>query len=338
MITMQPPSAGSLLPIPILFSIMGPSAARYGHRTPEPHDRPAALPTEVHGANRYGAVVVKLSDLLSKMNESGEDDYKASLPTPSDACSPALNKHDAERKDELGEWLQKVYTTKQKKSEFPLVSAFCKDFGYENLRLTQALLVFGSPKYAEEFLEEKYKIKTIEGYKSKRIGPLLKKLISEVEQKLRSGELIATAIDNGYYSLDEREELSKEFWDLHNMSGYPNMGYHLPSLDEKPAYRDILYSQGEKPKSSIAPKMNNNGRPSKHDWAYMAAIMVRYIIDNGEPDPKQRGAQAKAVEYLLNALAAEGRSQPSESDAKAFVRACSENTTARKQSKLKAEK
>ncbi|MCI1438535.1 MAG: hypothetical protein LKI03_09650 [Acetobacter indonesiensis] len=316
MIAMQQPSAGFLLPIPVLFPINEASAARFGRRTPDPHDRPAALPTEVHGANRCGAVVVKLSDILSKMNESGE----------------------AERKDELGEWLLKVHATKQKKSEFPLVSAFCKDFGCENLRLIQALLVFGSPKYAEEFLEEKYKIKTIEGYKSKRNGALLKKLISEVEQKLRSGELIATAIDNGYYSLDEREELSKEFWDLHNMSGYPNMGYHLPSLDEKSAYRDILYSQGEKPKSSIAPKMNNNGRPSKHDWAYMAAIMVRYIIDNGEPDPKQRGAQAKAVEYLLNALAAEGRSQPSESDAKAFVRACSENTTARKQSKLKAEK
>lgn len=58
MITMQPPSAGSLLPIPVLFPIMEPSAARYGHRTPEPHDRPAALPSKVHGANRYGAVLV----------------------------------------------------------------------------------------------------------------------------------------------------------------------------------------------------------------------------------------------------------------------------------------
>ncbi|ATJ89975.1 hypothetical protein HK16_13525 [Acetobacter senegalensis] len=64
MITMQPPSAGSLLPIPVLFSIMGPSAARYGHRTPEPHDRPAALPSKVHGANRYGAVAL-VSFLLS---------------------------------------------------------------------------------------------------------------------------------------------------------------------------------------------------------------------------------------------------------------------------------
>ncbi len=331
MITMQPHSAGSLLPIPVMFSIMEPSAARYGHRTPEPHDRPAALPSKVHGANRYGAVVVKLSDILSKMNESGEDDYKASLPTPSDACSPAVNKHDAERKDEVGEWLLKVHSTKQKKSEFPLVTAFCKDFGYKDLRLSQAILVFGSPKYAEEFLEEKYKIKTIEGYESKRNGALLKKLISEVEQKLRSGELIATAIDNGYYSLDEREELTKEFWQLHNVSGYPAMGYHLPRLDEKPAYRDILYSQGEKPKPSIAPKMNSNGRPSKHDWAHMAAIMVRYMIDNGEPDPKQRGAQAKAVDHILSVMAAEGRPLPSESDVKAFVRDCSENTTARKQ-------
>lgn len=338
MITMQTPSSGSLLPIPVLFPIMEPSAARYGHRTPDPHDRPAALPTEVHGANRCGAVVAKLSDILSKVRGPVEDTCESSLPTPSDAYSPAADKHAGQRKDKIGEWLLKVHSTKQKKSEFQLVTAFCKDFGYKDLGLSQALLVFGSPKYAEEFLEEKYKIKTIEGYKSKRNGALLKKLISEVEQKLRSGELIATAIDNGYYSLDEREELPKEFWHLHNISGYPAMGYHLPSLDEKPAYRDILYSQGEKPKSSIAPKMNNNGRPSKHDWAYMAAIMVRYMIDNGEPDPKQRGAQAKAVEYLLNAMAAEGRSQPSESDAKAFVRACSENTTARKQSKLMAEK
>lgn len=58
MITMQLPSAGSLLPIPVLFSIIKPSAARYGHRTPEPHDRPAALPSKVHGVNRYGAVLV----------------------------------------------------------------------------------------------------------------------------------------------------------------------------------------------------------------------------------------------------------------------------------------
>lgn len=58
MIAMHQPSAVSLLPIPVLFSNMQPSAARYGHRKPDPHDRPAALPAIIHGGNRRGAVLV----------------------------------------------------------------------------------------------------------------------------------------------------------------------------------------------------------------------------------------------------------------------------------------
>lgn len=65
MIAMQQPSAGSLLPIPVLFPINEASAARFGRRTPEPHDRPAALPAEVHGANRCGAVVWEMYTLPS---------------------------------------------------------------------------------------------------------------------------------------------------------------------------------------------------------------------------------------------------------------------------------
>ncbi|MCG0998229.1 hypothetical protein [Acetobacter persici] len=63
MIAMQQPSAGSLLPIPVLFPINEASAARFGRRTPEPHDRPAALPSMIHGDNRHGAVVVWYSSL-----------------------------------------------------------------------------------------------------------------------------------------------------------------------------------------------------------------------------------------------------------------------------------
>lgn len=61
MIAMHQPSAVFPLPIPVLFSNMKPSAARYGHRKPDPHDRPAALPFIVHGDNRRGAVLVSFS-------------------------------------------------------------------------------------------------------------------------------------------------------------------------------------------------------------------------------------------------------------------------------------
>lgn len=59
MIAMQQTSAGSLLQIPVLFPIVGSSAARFGRRTPAPHDRPAALPSYSHGDNLRGAVVVR---------------------------------------------------------------------------------------------------------------------------------------------------------------------------------------------------------------------------------------------------------------------------------------
>lgn len=65
MIAMHQPSAVSLLPIPVLFSNMHPSAARYGHRKPDPHDRPAALPAIIHGGNRRGAVVWQMYTLPS---------------------------------------------------------------------------------------------------------------------------------------------------------------------------------------------------------------------------------------------------------------------------------
>lgn len=65
MIAMQQPSAGSLLPIPVLFPIVEPSAARFGRRTPAPHDRPAALPSYTHGGNRRGAVVWEMYTLPS---------------------------------------------------------------------------------------------------------------------------------------------------------------------------------------------------------------------------------------------------------------------------------
>ncbi|GAN67594.1 hypothetical protein [Acetobacter orleanensis] len=65
MIAMQQPSAGSLLPIPVLFPINEVSAARFGRRTPDPHDRPAALPFMVHGDNRRGAVVWEMYTLPS---------------------------------------------------------------------------------------------------------------------------------------------------------------------------------------------------------------------------------------------------------------------------------
>lgn len=63
MIAMQYPSGGSLLPIPVLFPMIPPSAARFGHRTPAPHDRPAALLSDVHGINRRGAVVWEMYTL-----------------------------------------------------------------------------------------------------------------------------------------------------------------------------------------------------------------------------------------------------------------------------------
>lgn len=63
MIAMQYPSGGSLLPIPVLFPMIPPSAARFGRRTPAPHDRPAALPSDVHGINRRGAVVWEMYTL-----------------------------------------------------------------------------------------------------------------------------------------------------------------------------------------------------------------------------------------------------------------------------------
>ncbi|ASC06064.1 hypothetical protein [Acetobacter pasteurianus] len=63
MIAMQYPSGGSLLPIPVLFPMMPPSAARFGRRTPAPHDRPAALLSDVHGINRRGAVVWEMYTL-----------------------------------------------------------------------------------------------------------------------------------------------------------------------------------------------------------------------------------------------------------------------------------
>lgn len=63
MIAMQQPSAASLLPIPVLFPIVEPSAARFGRRTPDPHDRPAALPSYTHGGNRRGAVVWEMYTL-----------------------------------------------------------------------------------------------------------------------------------------------------------------------------------------------------------------------------------------------------------------------------------
>lgn len=65
MIAMQQPSAASLLPIPVLFPIVEPSAARFGRRTPAPHDRPAALPSYTHGGNRRGAVVWEMYTLPS---------------------------------------------------------------------------------------------------------------------------------------------------------------------------------------------------------------------------------------------------------------------------------
>lgn len=63
MIAMQYPSGGSLLPIPVLFPMIPPSAARFGRRTPAPHDRPAALLSDVHGINRRGAVVWEMYTL-----------------------------------------------------------------------------------------------------------------------------------------------------------------------------------------------------------------------------------------------------------------------------------
>lgn len=65
MMAMHPPSAVFHLPIPVLFSNMEPSAARYGHRKPDPHDRPAALSFIVHGDNRRGAVVWEMYTLPS---------------------------------------------------------------------------------------------------------------------------------------------------------------------------------------------------------------------------------------------------------------------------------
>ena len=63
MIAMQYPSGGSLLPTPVLFPMIPPSAARFGRRTPAPHDRPAALLSDVHGINRRGAVVWEMYTL-----------------------------------------------------------------------------------------------------------------------------------------------------------------------------------------------------------------------------------------------------------------------------------
>lgn len=323
MIAMQQPSAGSLLPIPVLFPIVEPSAARFGRRTPDPHDRPAALPSYTHGGNRRGAVVAKLSDFCAKKSVPETEDEHGPLFLESGA--PLTNKPT----DEISLWLSEAVKYKRNDNEFPLVTAFRKHFGLKNLELMKAQVAFGTEKYAEEILESRYKRSSGKQYDSKRMSRLFRRLTSDIEQKLQSGDLIATAIDNGMYSLDEREELSKEFWNLHNVSGYPIGHYHSPFEKITPSWRDIQISMPDTPqKNNISLNSKNRkelvknkgGRPSKHDWAQISAIFYYYMIENGEPDLNMYGEQARAVEFIQKALSALNVMEPSDSDLRAWIK------------------
>lgn len=337
MIAMQQPSAGSLLPIPVLFPIVEPSAARFGRRTPAPHDRPAALPSYSHGDNRRGAVVAKLSDFCAKKGVPETEDGYGSLFLGSGA---PLTPDKEERKptaekeptDEISLWLSESVKNKSNNHEFPLVTAFRKHFGLKNLELMKALCAFGTEKYAEELLENRYKRNSGKPYDSKRFRPLFCKLKSDIEQKLRAGILVATAIDNGRDSLGDREELSKEFWFLHNVSGYPIGHYHSPFEKVTPPWSGIQISMPDAPQkenSALNPKnqkelvKNKGGRPSKHDWAQISAILYCYMIENGEPDLNTRGEQAHAAEFIKKALSAFNKPEPSDSDLRAFVKEAS---------------
>ncbi|WP_249212539.1 hypothetical protein [Acetobacter persici] len=361
MIAIQQPSAGSLLPIPLLFPINEVSAARFGRRTPDPHDRPAALPSMIHGDNRRGAVVemATLREILEGAQSEEQEELKLRAlmkrteeeylqRTSLGFNQKSDKKNDASQKENISHRLLKSFEEINKNIDSPFLFCIKKEFGDSDLTPFIALYVFGTPKYAEELAEYTYqrvinkKTPAANSPESKRFRALHNKLENDIREKLLSGELTATAVDNGYNSLGEREEISKESWNLYDINGFP-LFWHLPSLGKiNPNWTDILISKNSntfmaecntKPSS----KRNTGGRPSKHDWAYIAGIMVRYILDNGEPNPNERGSQAQAVEYLFNRLEEDGRPLPSESDAKAFVRACSENTTEMKQRPPKAE-
>lgn len=361
MIAMQQPSAGSLLPIPVLFPINKASAARFGRRTPEPHDRPAALPSMIHEDNRRGAVVemATLREILEGAQSEEQEDLKlrALMKRTEEEylqrTSLGFNrksgkKNDASQKDNISHRLLKSFENINKNIDSPFLFCIKKEFGDSNLNPFIALHVFGIPKYAEELAEHTYqrvinkKIPVHDTPESERIREIHSRLENDIREKLLSGYLTATAIDSSYINLGERQEISKEEWRFYDLNGY--MIGHAPSLilENKPSWINILISKNtknneEKSPTKTAEKKNTGGRPSKHDWAYIAAIMVSYICENGEPSPEERGAQAQAVDYLFNRLAEDGRPLPSESDAKAFVRACSGNTTAMKQRPPKAE-
>lgn len=334
MIAMQQPSAGSLLPIPVLFPIVEPSAARFGRRTPAPHDRPAALPSYSHGDNRRGAVVAKLSDFCAKKNVPETKDGHGSLSLESGApLTPDKEERKSTTKneptDEISLWLSEAVKNKSNDHEFPLVTAFRKHFGLKNLELMKAQVAFGTEKYAEELLETRYKRNSGKQYDSKRMSNLFLELTSDIERKLRSGALIATAINNGRSSLGDREELSKEFWFLHNVRGYLIGHYHSPFEKVTPSWSGIQISMSDAPQkenSALNYKnqkelvKNKGGRPSKHDWAQISAIFYYYMIENGEPDLNVYGEQARAVEFIQKALSALNVMEPSDSDLRAWIK------------------